>query len=76
MEQPLLTNLSHVPLELLQAMYESIPTLIRIDLYNYVFALDWLQTETNEDIKAYLILQLERIEEKYGVQLDRKKAAQ
>ncbi|WP_110933785.1 hypothetical protein [Paenibacillus bouchesdurhonensis] len=65
-----------LPINLALSVYERQPEVVRIDLNNYLFALDWLQTEENPEIRAHLICELEKLEQKYGVKVDRKKAAQ
>jgi len=64
-----------IPTALIKSIYERQPTVVRIDLNNYLFVLDWLQTEENPEIRAHLISELEKLEQKYGVKVDRKKAA-
>jgi hypothetical protein len=64
-----------IPTALIKSIYERQPTVVRIDLNNYLYALDWLQTEEDPQIRAQLIGELERLEQKYGVKVDRKKTA-
>lgn len=64
-----------IPNALIKSIYERQPTVVRIDLNNYLYALDWLQTEEDPQTRAQLIGELERLEQKYGVKVDRKKAA-
>lgn len=64
-----------IPTALIKSIYERQPTVVRIDLNNYLYALDWLQTEEDPQTRAQLIGELERLEQKYGVKVDRKKAA-
>lgn len=64
-----------IPTALIRSIYERQPAVVRIDLNNYLFVLDWLQTEENPEIRAHLISELEKLEQKYGVKVDRKKAA-
>lgn len=64
-----------LPINLALSVYERQPAVVRIDLNNYLFVLDWLQTEENSEIRSYLIGELEKLEQKYGVKVDRKKAA-
>lgn len=67
--------MSQFPAELIKQIYNNLPAVIRIDLNNYLYILDWLQTETNPETRAHLIAELEQIEQKYGAVVDRKKAA-
>jgi len=64
-----------IPTAIIKSIYERQPTVVRIDLNNYLYALDWLQTEEDPQTRAQLIGELERLEQKYGVKVDRKKAA-
>lgn len=64
-----------IPTALIKSIYERQPTVVRIDLNNYLYALDWLQTEEDPQTRAQLIGELERLEQKYGVKVDRKKSA-
>jgi poly(A) polymerase Pap1 len=64
-----------IPTALIKSIYERQPTVVRIDLNNYLYALDWLQTDEDPQTRAQLIGELERLEQKYGVKVDRKKAA-
>ncbi|WP_055108935.1 hypothetical protein [Paenibacillus ihumii] len=68
--------MSQFPAALIKQIYNNLPAVIRIDLNNYLYVLDWLQTETNPEIRAHLIAELELIEAKYGAVVVRKKAAQ
>ncbi|TYA10956.1 hypothetical protein FRY98_24625 [Paenibacillus faecis] len=63
-----------LPAAVIQAIYERLPAVVRIDIQNYLFAWDWLQSETNGDTRAHLISELERIERKYGITVERKKS--
>ncbi|MNW68367.1 hypothetical protein D3C74_471190 [compost metagenome] len=64
-----------LPTVLIQSIYEKQPAVVRIDLNNYLFVLNLLQTEENPETRAYMISELERLEQKYGVKVDRKKTA-
>lgn len=61
-----------LPTVFIQSIYEKQPAVVRIDLNNYLFVLDLLQTEENPETRAYMISELERLEQKYGVKVDRK----
>ncbi|MEK5477550.1 hypothetical protein NYE70_11455 [Paenibacillus sp. FSL R5-0407] len=64
------------PALMIEGIYNKLPAIVRIDIQNYLFAWDWLQSEESQEIRAHLIDELERIERKYGITVDRKKAAQ
>ncbi|MNP82622.1 hypothetical protein D3C76_1813240 [compost metagenome] len=70
-----MTETPQLPTALIRSIYEQQPAVVRIDLNNYLFVLDLLQTEENPETRAYMISELERLEQKYGVKVDRKKAA-